>query len=849
MATIRKIVPSGQISDFRQSAPDAGGGFRLLAGALDQVYNLLEPQAIAEETAKGSALGREMAKQQIGGGQVYASSSGGGSRYRDAIASIESGGRYDAVGPTDAKLGRALGKYQIMEANVGPWSREALGREVTADEFLANPGIQDAIFDHKFGGYVSQFGEEGAAQAWFAGPGGVGKTDRKDVLGTDVGSYGQRFMGALGGGQVTMSSSGSPEAAAAFAPTMMREADGKLVSKLYDPSSSPILQAHNAAAGADYQAQVFLKGSADLMAMRDQFTLDPDGFKAAADSYLEGMVEAAPDMFKGDIRSGLTRELQQTFLGLLDEKQRDIRQRSANSNSALVEKWGDNLGAAIAGGDPKEIAGARSQLSAALSIRERLPGQSWTPEQSDNVIRKAEEDGMRRIEQTKKDQQSSFKKMLDTITSAAKQGLSAANEHILDMPEVAAMLPDEYREAMAFTTLRDNLPSFMKMPPKAQDAAVAEMRKNPIDAPWEGPLIGSMEDVSKANKAALKEDPIKRFGEIFPEDPPPIIAPLSEANPQAFVDSLAARNEYAQRKAAEGYTATPVLLSKEEAATLGEMFGKDIPPEMKAIAAGAIVGALGADAQAFFKQIKTTDGAIQHVGMMLAAGGDQTVATEAMRGQDLLDQKMVPAPSAAAMRNGFAGDMETAVMAAVGKVPEGAKAAAMAIYASRIPANADEDTQAEVMAGAWQSALGQTVAVDGETVLGGVQTVGQNAVLLPPGVSAKEVDTAIAKAFDLKTEAILWGLMSFTTGEVDTSIWEGAAGGKIPAVGGVPISRTEWSDGKVRLLPVGGNDYALTIKRVDPNTGKDIWIEVGVQGQPDTALFTFDVKKLIEAAQ
>ncbi len=129
--------------------------------------------------------------------------SGSGS-YRDAIASIESGGRYDAIGPTHPKMGRALGKYQVMEANVGPWSREALGREVSADEFLASPELQDAIFDHKFGGYVNQFGPEGAAQAWFAGPGGVGKTNRKDVLGTDVGSYGAKFMKALGNSPAAM---------------------------------------------------------------------------------------------------------------------------------------------------------------------------------------------------------------------------------------------------------------------------------------------------------------------------------------------------------------------------------------------------------------------------------------------------------------------------------------------------------------------------------------------------------------------------------------------------------------------------------------------------------------------
>lgn len=120
--------------------------------------------------------------------------------YRNAIASIESAGSgdYSAVGPTNSKMGRALGRYQIMEANIGPWSQEALGRAVTPDEFLKNPKIQDAIFDAKFGGYVQKYGPEGAAQAWFAGPGGVGKTGRKDVLGTSVGDYGSKFTAALG---------------------------------------------------------------------------------------------------------------------------------------------------------------------------------------------------------------------------------------------------------------------------------------------------------------------------------------------------------------------------------------------------------------------------------------------------------------------------------------------------------------------------------------------------------------------------------------------------------------------------------------------------------------------------
>lgn len=181
--------------------------------------------------------------------------------YRDAIASIESkgSGDYSAIGPTNPKLGRALGKYQIMEANIVPWSKEALGRSVTPKEFLANPAIQDALFDHKFGSYVSKFGQEGAAQAWFAGPGGVGKTDRKDALGTDVGTYGRKFMSALGNTPQAAIEGIAPTGSAATPslPGMVPQSDASNYFPLApSPDSPPAMGSYAAPAqqqGGDFQ--------------------------------------------------------------------------------------------------------------------------------------------------------------------------------------------------------------------------------------------------------------------------------------------------------------------------------------------------------------------------------------------------------------------------------------------------------------------------------------------------------------------------------------------------------------------------------------------------------------------
>lgn len=124
-------------------------------------------------------------------------------RAGEAIGGIESGGQpnggYGAVGPQTAN-GRAYGKYQVMDFNVGPWTQEALGKAMTPQEFLANPAAQDAVFKAKFGQYTQQYGSpDAAARAWFGGPGGMSNANAKDVLGTTVASYADRFNRAFGG--------------------------------------------------------------------------------------------------------------------------------------------------------------------------------------------------------------------------------------------------------------------------------------------------------------------------------------------------------------------------------------------------------------------------------------------------------------------------------------------------------------------------------------------------------------------------------------------------------------------------------------------------------------------------
>jgi hypothetical protein len=155
-----------------------------------------------------------------------------------AIASIESGGKYDKLGPVinrGSMVGdRAYGKYQVMGTNVGPWTEKYLGQRLTPQQFVQNPQAQDAVFKGEFGRLSQRHGPEGAARAWFAGEGGMNKPNRTDQLGTSVAAYGQKFAKALGpqvaslGGGMPTNDTPAPAQPAgqqmAQAPTVNRDA-------------------------------------------------------------------------------------------------------------------------------------------------------------------------------------------------------------------------------------------------------------------------------------------------------------------------------------------------------------------------------------------------------------------------------------------------------------------------------------------------------------------------------------------------------------------------------------------------------------------------------------------------
>jgi hypothetical protein len=121
-------------------------------------------------------------------------------RAKSAISGIESGGRYEALGPMTGRGDRAYGKYQVMGANIPSWTEEALGRRLNPEEFLKDRDAQEKVFEHHFGKSVQKYGNPyDAASVWFSGRPMGRAGNASDILGTTVPAYVSKFRASYEG--------------------------------------------------------------------------------------------------------------------------------------------------------------------------------------------------------------------------------------------------------------------------------------------------------------------------------------------------------------------------------------------------------------------------------------------------------------------------------------------------------------------------------------------------------------------------------------------------------------------------------------------------------------------------
>lgn len=194
--------------EVREHKPDAVGernGFltldydRATEDAAPFAYGGLVPRSgYAEGGVPGEedlpAVGAQEAAMPVGGLDME--------RAKQAIAGIESGGRYEALGPVTKRGDRAYGKYQVMGANIPSWTEEALGQRMAPEQFLKSKEAQEKVFESQFAKSAAKYGSpEQAASVWFSGRPMEKAGNAKDILGTTVPSYISKFSKAYYDGE------------------------------------------------------------------------------------------------------------------------------------------------------------------------------------------------------------------------------------------------------------------------------------------------------------------------------------------------------------------------------------------------------------------------------------------------------------------------------------------------------------------------------------------------------------------------------------------------------------------------------------------------------------------------
>lgn len=846
MAEIRKIVPRSAMSNFQQVAPEAGGGFRALASAAEAIYDTLKPVAMEKMAQQGTEAGREMARRQLGDPNsiTYGQNDDtlslikGFEGFRETpywdVNVLRTGYGSDTITLADGTVRRVTANDRVTQADAD----RDLQRRVTS-EF--EPAVSKAIGADVFAGLSA--GQKASLTSIAYNYGEVPERVASYLRAGDMAGAAQAIRGLGSDNEGNNADRRNKEAdlflsSTGQEPTVIRTAEGGLEPRLYSPASGEILGAYNVAAQVAYNSEVMLNGQAEMMGLSERFLLNPEGFKSAAAGYVEGIVKAAPDRFRTDIRTSLEKEMQRRYLGMLEEKQRDTRQRADNSSSALMGKWSDNLAEAMASGNKDEIDSARAELDSILRVRETLPGVAWTPEQSEEILRKTgEKAGQIRASAAEKvDKQSET--TLKTIFDAAKSGMRAVNEAILENPDIQAKFPDLWKKAVGAVTLRDWLPSFRTATPAQMAATVTELKGAAVGDEFQVTVAEAAEKAMTEAITKWRDDPISYAQEVLPNKPPPL-PDMATATPETISSALAARKAYGLKLVEDGYVSTPAFLSDEEAAMLGSLMGRDIEPGARSMLASVIVQGFGDQAGSVFREIKSDDPVTRYGGMLMARGGNATVSATAMRGQQMLDEGLVQAPSKAVSVSAISTD----IASAMAQLPNGAMkeadvlAFATAIYASGArgidPASAKAK---ELMASAVQQALGQENKRG--RVTGGVQEIGGFHTLLPVGVSGEDMIAGIR--IGLGAPAQNWPLLSGGKPRVeavppDATVW----GGKVPMLGGEPI-KAEWFDrGMVRMVPVTGRSYRM-----------EIVIDGAVQGDVRDVngnVFTFDAEAVASA--
>lgn len=131
----------------------------------------------------------------------YSGGSGSIDDIMKGLSHVESGGRYDALGKVSPTTGdRAYGKYQAMGQYIPGWTKQYLGRELTPEQYLADPKAQEDMMRARATELYNKYGNaDDVASVHFTGrPVAKAGLDVADYTGTTNEAYLNKFREGMG---------------------------------------------------------------------------------------------------------------------------------------------------------------------------------------------------------------------------------------------------------------------------------------------------------------------------------------------------------------------------------------------------------------------------------------------------------------------------------------------------------------------------------------------------------------------------------------------------------------------------------------------------------------------------
>lgn len=180
---------------------DWGEGINMLGQAIASRY--IDKKIAPQEQDERSRISELLAGGGLPGGFTggpTAPSGGGGDigSLEQAIAQVESGGNYDAIGPVTKSGDRAYGYSQVMGKNIPDWTSEVLGKPMSVEEYRSSPEAQRAVTQAKLGQSMKKHGNwKDAASVWFTGQPYEEGAGRSDGYNTGS-SYVEKVAAAMG---------------------------------------------------------------------------------------------------------------------------------------------------------------------------------------------------------------------------------------------------------------------------------------------------------------------------------------------------------------------------------------------------------------------------------------------------------------------------------------------------------------------------------------------------------------------------------------------------------------------------------------------------------------------------